>query len=191
MPLPYKRSLDGTTTDCIGRHLIAAYYSFVDPEKSKGWVFPVGWSTADGLSPYVVTHQLQVECRTGKVRRSNCDVLPLCHATDLRCHERRRVSTVPKVHCVPICSRRRRGTRRTCRRRGSARRSAARWRGRRPSTTSTRSTSSTWTRRRIRSPDFRHHCAAVTTSASPSHVSLTSLSDVPAATACLPNTISK
>jgi len=32
----------------------------------------------------VVTHQLQVERRTGKVRRSQSDVLPLCHATNQR-----------------------------------------------------------------------------------------------------------
>jgi len=30
----------------------------------------------------VVTHQLQVERRTGKVRQSETDVLPLCHATN-------------------------------------------------------------------------------------------------------------
>jgi len=38
---------------------------------------------ADGLFTQVVTHQLQVERRTGKVRRSQTDVLPLCHANDL------------------------------------------------------------------------------------------------------------
>jgi len=32
----------------------------------------------------VVTHQLQVERRTGKVRRPETDVLPLCHATNYR-----------------------------------------------------------------------------------------------------------
>jgi len=32
----------------------------------------------------VVTHQLQVERRTGKVRRQETDVLPLCHATNLQ-----------------------------------------------------------------------------------------------------------
>jgi len=32
----------------------------------------------------VVTHQLQVERRTGKVRRPETDVLPLCHATNQR-----------------------------------------------------------------------------------------------------------
>jgi len=31
----------------------------------------------------VVTHQLQVERRTGKVRQSETDLLPLCHATNL------------------------------------------------------------------------------------------------------------
>ena len=37
----------------------------------------------DGLPILVVTHQLQVERRTGKVRQSETDVLPLCHATNL------------------------------------------------------------------------------------------------------------
>ena len=36
----------------------------------------------------MVTHQLQVERRTGKVRRPETDVLPLCHATNLK-HQRR------------------------------------------------------------------------------------------------------
>ena len=31
----------------------------------------------------MVTHQLQVKRRTGKVRRPETDVLPLCHATNL------------------------------------------------------------------------------------------------------------
>ena len=63
-------------------HLIPAYYSFIDPERMKGWVGLVGWSAADGLPTLVVTHQLQVERRTGKVRQSETDVLPLCHATN-------------------------------------------------------------------------------------------------------------
>ena len=49
----------------------------------KGWVGLVGWAVADGLPTLVVTHQLQVERRTGKVRRPETDVLPLCHATNL------------------------------------------------------------------------------------------------------------
>jgi len=42
----------------------------------KGWVGLVGWPTADGLPTEVVSHQLQVERRTGKVRLSKTDVLP-------------------------------------------------------------------------------------------------------------------
>jgi len=30
-------------------HLITAYYSFIDPERMKGWVDLVSWPTADGL----------------------------------------------------------------------------------------------------------------------------------------------
>jgi len=36
LPLPRKRSSDGATTVCCGRHLIAAYYSFIDPQRMKG-----------------------------------------------------------------------------------------------------------------------------------------------------------
>jgi len=35
-PLPRKRSSDGASTECGGEHLIAAHYSFIDPEKIKG-----------------------------------------------------------------------------------------------------------------------------------------------------------
>ena len=49
----------------------------------KGWVGLVGWPVADGLLTLVVIHQLQVERRTGKVRRPETDVLPLCYATNL------------------------------------------------------------------------------------------------------------
>ena len=48
----------------------------------KGWVGLIGWPVVDGLPTLVVTHQLQVERRTGKVRRPETDVLPLCHATN-------------------------------------------------------------------------------------------------------------
>ena len=63
-------------------HLIPAYYSFIDPERMKGWVGLVGWPVADGLPTLMVTHQLQVERRTGQVCQSETDVLPLCHATN-------------------------------------------------------------------------------------------------------------
>ena len=53
----------------------------------KGWVGLVVWPVADGLPTLVVTHQLQVERRTGKVHRPETDVLPLCHATNLPRHQ--------------------------------------------------------------------------------------------------------
>jgi len=31
-----KHSPDGATTECGGGHLIAAHYSFIDPERMKG-----------------------------------------------------------------------------------------------------------------------------------------------------------
>jgi len=36
LPLPRKRSPDGASTECGGKHLIAAHYSFIDPERMKG-----------------------------------------------------------------------------------------------------------------------------------------------------------
>jgi len=48
-PFLLKRSPDGATPNWGGRHLVAAYYSSVDPEGMKGWVGPVGWPIADGL----------------------------------------------------------------------------------------------------------------------------------------------
>jgi len=59
-------------------HPFQVYYSFIYPQRMKGWV---GWPVADGLTTIVVTHQLQVEHRTGKVCRPETDVLPLCNAT--------------------------------------------------------------------------------------------------------------
>ena len=68
-------SVNGST------NLIPAYYSIYRPRKDERWVGLVGWPIADGLPTLVVTHQLQVERKTGKVRRPETDVLPLCHAT--------------------------------------------------------------------------------------------------------------
>jgi len=36
LPLPRKRSPDGASTESGGEHLIAANYSFIDPERMKG-----------------------------------------------------------------------------------------------------------------------------------------------------------
>jgi len=51
----------------------------------------------------VVTHHLQVERRTGKVRRPETDVLPLCHATNLiSCSETRTVGAQSVLNtCIP------------------------------------------------------------------------------------------
>ena len=39
LPLPRKRSPDGATTECSNSsHMIAAYHSFIDSERMKGWV---------------------------------------------------------------------------------------------------------------------------------------------------------
>jgi len=54
------------------------------PRKDKlAWL--AAWPALDGLSTIVVTHQLQVEHRTGKVRRPKTDVQPLCQATKFVC----------------------------------------------------------------------------------------------------------
>jgi len=49
----------------------------------KDWVGLVGWPIVDGLLTLVVTHQLQVGRRTGKVCRPKTNVLLLCHATSI------------------------------------------------------------------------------------------------------------
>jgi len=36
LPLPRKRSPDGASTECGVEHLIAAHYSFIEPERMKG-----------------------------------------------------------------------------------------------------------------------------------------------------------
>ena len=36
LPLPRKRSPDGASTECGGKHLIVAHYSFIEPERMKG-----------------------------------------------------------------------------------------------------------------------------------------------------------
>ena len=67
----------------------------------KGWVGLVGWPIADGLPTLVVTHQLQVERRTGKVRRPETDVLPLYHATNFSgCR-----LNIVECHLLSICCR--------------------------------------------------------------------------------------
>ena len=35
LPLPRKRPPDGASNECGGEHIIAAHYSFIDPERMK------------------------------------------------------------------------------------------------------------------------------------------------------------
>ena len=49
LPLPRKRTPDGASNECGGEHLIAAHYSFIDPERINSWVGLVSWPIADGL----------------------------------------------------------------------------------------------------------------------------------------------
>jgi len=72
LPLPHKRSPDGASPDWGCEHLITAYSSFYLPRKDERLSRP-GWLTYSGW----FTHQLQVEHRTGKVRRSKTNVLLL------------------------------------------------------------------------------------------------------------------
>ena len=47
-PVAHKRLPDGATSR-DSSHLIAAYYSFIDPWRMKGWVGLVSWPTAGSL----------------------------------------------------------------------------------------------------------------------------------------------
>ena len=49
LPFLRMRSPDSATSNWGKRHIIAAYYSSIDPEGMKGWVGLVGWPIADGL----------------------------------------------------------------------------------------------------------------------------------------------
>jgi len=87
LPLSRKRSPNGASQDWGCVHLIAAY-SFIYPKRMTGWVGLVGWPTS------LVTRQLQVDCKTGKVCRSKTHVLPtvphnqchLCCLMNVECY---------------------------------------------------------------------------------------------------------
>ena len=66
LPLPRKHSPDSASTEYGGEHLIAAHYSFIDPERMKGWVGLVGWRVAGGLRKWS-----PVLCRSSAGRRKN------------------------------------------------------------------------------------------------------------------------
>jgi len=66
LPLHRKRSPDGASPDWGYGHLIAAYYSFIYPERMKGWVGLVGWPIADGLPTKVVPVSRRSSAGQGK-----------------------------------------------------------------------------------------------------------------------------
>ena len=70
LPVLRKRSPDGATTDCGHRHLIAAYYSFIDLERMKGWVNLVGQFTHISSHPLAVGRAQDRESSPVKDQRS-------------------------------------------------------------------------------------------------------------------------
>jgi len=75
----FKLSPDGASPDWGCGRLIAAYYSFIYPERMKGWVGLAGWATADGLPTLSRDPSAAGQAQD---RRSETNVLPLCHATN-------------------------------------------------------------------------------------------------------------
>jgi len=69
LPLPRKHSPEGASPDWGCGHLIAAYYSFIYPERTKGWVslvYPRKW--------------LPVSCRSSaEQRKLACQRPTSCH----------------------------------------------------------------------------------------------------------------
>jgi len=72
LPLPRKRSSDGASTEYGGEHLIATHYSFIDPDRMKGWVglvkgkvFPYSLpSVGPGADPGIQAVSLQVNFKS-------------------------------------------------------------------------------------------------------------------------------
>ena len=82
LPLPHKHSPDGASTDRWRTSNCSLLLIYL-PRKDKRLSRP-GSLTYSGRFTHISGHrQLQVERRTGKVRRSKTDVLPLCHTTNL------------------------------------------------------------------------------------------------------------
>jgi len=71
-PLLRKRSLDGASTECGGEHLIAAHYSFIEPERTKDWVGLVGWPIADGVMQVLVGVEFFTPARLASSEEVQC-----------------------------------------------------------------------------------------------------------------------
>jgi len=77
--IPHKHSPDGASWDWGYGHVIAAYYSFIYPER----ISRPGWLTNSGRFTHISGHPLAaVRAQDSEVRLSETDVLPLCHATN-------------------------------------------------------------------------------------------------------------
>jgi len=70
LPLPRKRSPDGATTDCCGRHLIAAYYSLYRPRKDERLSWP-SWLSYSGRFTHVSGHPSAVSVGRAQRRESS------------------------------------------------------------------------------------------------------------------------
>ena len=63
LPLPRKRSPDGASPNWGCAHLIAAYYSFIYPERMKSWL------TYSGRCTHISRHSWLVSCRSSAGQR--------------------------------------------------------------------------------------------------------------------------
>jgi len=77
LPLPRKRLPDGASPDWGCAYLIAAYYSFIYPERMKGWVGLEREST--GLLTSSATDWMSLVCEEGVLRQR----LSSCHCDSL------------------------------------------------------------------------------------------------------------
>jgi len=73
LPLPRKQSPDGASPDWGCGHLIAAYYSFIYPERMKGWVGLGGWLRIETV--YLPKGTNQARCRATALIETNALLL--------------------------------------------------------------------------------------------------------------------
>jgi len=83
LPLPRKDSPDGASPDWGCGHLIAAYYSFIYPERMKGWVGLVaGYIMRHFTCPKAVTHPSTNRARCRATALIETNALPLHHTAN-------------------------------------------------------------------------------------------------------------
>jgi len=102
LPLSRKRSPDGASPDWGCGHLIAAYYSFIYPERKKGWVGLVGWPIQR-----TICHIRGHPRHAGGTQDSESSLVKdqrsaLCHATTMWMYIQYSTRVWPKV--LSICA---------------------------------------------------------------------------------------